>query len=683
MSGSSQVSSPGVDRDSSDTSEPIIEPTTRFEETHGPLCPPRTELGSTIDVWNWLLMDYLVIYRTPQVGTAVQSIVPSPYFQLSDNTDHLANPPNGTPRDFALEAGWELLYQNFGTNVRPVTEPSFGLYNRLDGRVRIHFAIDPDFGIPDNATLSLSHVVNGGNTSLSAVFETLNLPMNAISNFDHEQAISGMTRLNQGTAGSNWYILEGVFAYDPCVCGYESQLRVRPYWSGINKLIFSMTGTGTSDAIYDAGSPIPTLGYINKGASKPEKVLKGFKSYDEDSYADDAASNVGQTVDVFQSLLGGANSILPHVKNITSLLGFVTGTKLEATPPKIVGFNHNFEFTAVGEITDSDPYGPHTIYTPGSRRFATHIDDEIPTYDNPVGVFAILTPPVVQRERFERMNGVALDQVTRWRYTGDLRYHVNSTGGLQDQPIQLLASLVWTDCDNPESFYATPAINVTCLEEFMVEHVAGFISNPDCGGKIVPCFDEFNAGCIGPPVLQIVAVIPSQGDPENQQTLYSARYITEVVDVEPGTIVGSEFTDASVSDISLSCPTTVPPPVDGEYLDYFCSSVYGPIFSEGLVEPTIPAAYTKKVDRGLANDFRAFPNPFVGEITVAVPSSWYNETVELALTDVLGRTVHRATVKMDDSGQILLSKSIGALPSGSYLLSLSSDKGRHTLTLQK
>ncbi len=562
-----------------------------------------------------------------------------------------------------------------GTAEKPVSEPSFALYNRLDGRVRILFYIEPDDGnAPNNVLVRLNQL--GTTEQTSAIFENLNIPANSLQNFDKQVSLSGLVQLNRGASSFQWYILEGTVGYDPCVCQYESYLETQPILSDITYTSFDMEGSGQSTAIYDAGEPVSALGYFNGLAGK---ITSGYKKYKtSQEYFADASANTGKTTKTLSSLLGAFDGILNPVSGVTELLGFVLGKKSTGKPPKITGFNHNFSFEANGVDSVPNPYDPHFFYNPGSFLNDNQLKAFRPIYDNALGVFAVLEPPVVEVQEEPYTNENEESTVIRWRYTGGLQYHVNTIAGIEEQPVQLLASLVWTDCENNDNFYATPSINITCLEEFVVEFedVELFDSGSDRSF-------EYYQGCYGPPQLQVTAVLTSTAPTAGQQVLYSARYLTATRTVAPGTIGPNPFSGMTLVEIDASCTGTIPPPVDQRRLGTFCNQRYDPKLELKDRPELAKAKSVTSSHQKLTTSFTAFPNPFVDHLTVTLPQEWQLQTVNFQLRNVVGNLIWSQKEVIDLQSQYVFSQRLSTLPPGSYLLTVSGSSFTETIILQK
>jgi hypothetical protein len=396
--------------------------------------------------------------------------------------------------------------------------------------------------------------------------------------------------------------------------------------------------------------------------------------------------NKGKTVKVLSNLLGGFANVLGVANGVTNLLGFLTGPKSSAA--KLTGFNHNFNFEANGTLNNRSVYDPYFFYTPGSFYQEDQLEAFRPVYDNPLGIFTVLTEPVVEfqevRVHNDLGNNAEEDIYTiRWQFTGDLRYHINSIAGISNRPVQLLASLVWTsECGNEENFFATPAINVTCLEDFVVEFSETIIQEPGNGsGDIIDT--EILRGCLSDPQLQIVAILASTAPTQGQEVLYSARYKTKTQRVSPGTIGENPFAGMTIEEISSSCTSTIPRPVSDRILSRFCEKSYNPDPKKSEQGEDISEGQSPTINESAPSEFAAFPNPFVNQLSLEVKEEWLNTPLKFQLHDVLGRAMWESESIINTAGQHVISDDLGHLPSGSYLLTVSGKNFVTSVPLQK
>jgi hypothetical protein len=648
-------------------------------------CTQYTELGSTVGLWDWRAEDYELVYYPDNNTTPAFRTVSSPFHTTGTNINHLNFLTNGESVDYEPAEGWELLYRNLGTAVRPVKEPSYGLYNRLDGRIRILFYIEPNDGIaPDNVLIRLSQVATVGTSKVTALFENLNIPANALADFDKGVSIGGIVHLNKGVAGPQWYLLEGVAGYDPCLCQHESSLAVEPVLTEVTSLNFTMEGTGTSSTVYSAGSPTPLLSYLGGLSGKVSAAYKNYKSNIDLQKDIEKNKAAGKTVKVLSTLLGTFSNSLGTVNGVTDLFAFLTGKK--SSSPKLTGFNHNFNFEANGTLENNSVYDPYFFYTPGSFYQEGQLQAFRPIYDNPLGIFTVLEAPVVE---FELNHTPIVDQddvepdvsSIRFRFTGGLRYHINDIAGISNEPVQLLASLVWTgECGNGDNFFATPAINITCLEDFVVEfNDLRTTSNNGTGDKP----DHPLLSHCMKPELQIVAVLTSTAPTPGQEILYSARYKTRIQEVPEGTIGENPFAGMTIEEISNSCTNMIPAPISGRSLSRFCEKSYDPDFEKSELGEDVLEDQSPTINEPASSGFAVFPNPFVNHLSVKVKKEWLNTPLQFQLHDVLGRAIWKSESTINTTDQYVIADDFGHLPPGSYLLTVSGKDFVHSIPLQK
>ncbi|MEZ4987745.1 MAG: hypothetical protein R2795_22400 [Saprospiraceae bacterium] len=506
-------------------------------------CVQYTDPGSTVSVWDWRAEAFEVVFYPGNETSPSTRMVQSPFYAYFTNTSHLSLLSAGVA-DVEPADGWELLFHRLGTSEIPAEEPSFGLYNRLDGRIRIFFYIEPNDGeAPDEVIIQLRHLMELDN--VSGLFEHLNIPANALENFGRMTSL-GVAQMNVGEAGSTWYMLELVASYDPCVCQNVSLLQARPVLNDNAQLTFSQEG---SDASFEEVSGNrASFAYIDRFAGT---LGAGYFPYPNvDAYIEEAAK-VENLVQVMTSLLP---SWCQSDTYTTNILEFLVGRG-----PNITGYNRNVTAASNGAVAGSNAYQSVVFYTPGSYHDAYQVLNHRPVYDNPLGVFTVLEMPIIERyddelTEMEASGEYERKKIVKYRYKGDLKYHVNTFAGLQRQPVELLGALVWTDCKGSnfnDGFYATPLMNLTCLEDYTVtfDWIEQFHVNPINEGWEVSVIDENY--CETPPQLQLLAVLGTEEG--GQETVFSSRYQTKVAYSTAGRDWGNPFEGIDLDVMALAC----------------------------------------------------------------------------------------------------------------------------------
>lgn len=108
-----------------------------LQQSFGQYCDEPTEIGSTIDVWDWTQETFVAYVSNVSNGQTNESIINSPFYGNlvgQPNTDFLAS---GVDKQFLPEDGWKLVVKEFGVPNTGVRMPTFALYNRISGKLRI------------------------------------------------------------------------------------------------------------------------------------------------------------------------------------------------------------------------------------------------------------------------------------------------------------------------------------------------------------------------------------------------------------------------------------------------------------------------------------------------------------------------------------------------------------------
>lgn len=639
-------------------------------------CTMYTEPESTVEMWDWRVPRYVLNYY-PGNNPPITREVDSPFY-LSNNSFS----PNTAfltigPLDFEVTEGWELLYRNFGTEENPVGEPSFGLYNRYSSLARIFFWIEPNGEEAyQEAVINVSHAnVPFGEEKVSAILENLNIPANALEDFDKSALSTG--QLNQVIINGTWMILEFTAYYDPCVCLHSSTLQFTPTLASVESLTFTIEGTGTSTAVYGPGSTSGSylgtaLNYANGALGSLESGYKIYKTLNE--YVDDT-ENSNRVISILAEVLP---TWFPAVGTVGKLLGFFAGKGRSTSPPTLTGFNHDFSFEGDGQILASSAYEPAAICTPGSYFDINRPPALRAIYDNPLGIFSVLETPIV--EKAEEVSGTYSqtgeydeDTYISYRFTGDLKYAINEIAGIAGSPVRLMGALVWNDCDGTDfegPFFSTPVINLTCLEEYTIffNFYEGAWIEHGAGGNLE--YVEFPNGCYDDPELQIVAVLESSLPSYSEEILFSARYKTQVFTApyEFNDAPENPFEGLSPEQIFDVCDPAFDQPVSENEITNFCSASYDPETDKNYTAPITTKPGTTSVKD--INQNIIYPNPVRDYLTIQVPKDWDGQKVHIQLYDNLGKLVWQRDQELLLSGDYTFTNGIDKLLPGQYYLKI-------------
>ena len=649
-----------------------------LQTTH---CPPRTALGSTVNVWDWR-QTYYDLYLTkgyirPQSPLRfVNNTVPV-------NTEYIAA---SSPVDYEPSNGWELLYKNFGTSSARVPNASFALYNRYTGLIRVLFYVPNSSATINAASVAARSYRAGSITHGSQIFSFHGLPIAALNKARPSQSMVYVQPNHMTTSGA-WVVLDFATAFDPCVCNYTSAIEFAPTLQSISKIDLVLEGTGKSEAVYSkvtgSNNAIDIAGKISNGFVGATKRYKDYQELiDEDKGTLSFLSDF---------------KFLPAVGGIISLLDFfVTGKK---TSPMLLGYNSNYKFVGEGTLNFLSGDYPTAILTPGAK-FQPAYASIVPVYDNPLGVFNLLMRPKINK--YTKNTGQvygACDRDLHYRsaYQLDLssiKYAINTAAGLQGRPLSIQAALRFRNCNNPGSqilskqlteqaanpgvFYS-PLMDIDCLGDYPV--ILDMFDYADFDYDTYSCTeDRRGKTCTTVDLLLLVAVRRINGT-TGQETILSLVYEAEQVTKSFSTFPVNKYEGKTVAQINATCPQVTIMPVDKNYTATFCgnSTTYNPSFITKSSGSSVP--YTELANYDPTVSFKtdtqstfltsAAPNP-VSTVTNIEFSDGQPHTGTCTVTDIVGRP-HYSISFIDKS---VLSLQLHDLSQGVYFVNIFDDQGR-------
>jgi hypothetical protein len=663
-------------------------------------CEQYTVPGSTIDLWDWTAEEYDLVYYPGNASLPREETVDAPFSSTSvnfaPNTAFLAFGGNSTVES-SPEEGWELLFYNLGTAGDPVYEPSFGLYNRYDAKVRVFLWLTPDGeSTYQSSRVALRHVtVNNSEGVLfqkvSSILEHLNMPSNALSDFSTSP--KEVSQINQVIINGTWHLLEFAATYDPCVCLHSTALMVEPKLSNVSELTFELEGSGSSTA-QTVSTSTAALDYVT---GFPDAIVSGYKNYKELNALSNSGDLDGNLVEVFGALMP---SWFPQAGFAAKVLGFFLGGGKSSTA-STVGFNHDFKFTANGDIINAGFYQPYLFYTPGAYYEPLLSSANRPFYDNPLGVINLLEPPVIEetytQEVYANQEGeYDIRFAKSYRFVGDLKYAINTKAGISGQPIRLMGSLVFPKCEENrygsdaelnQRFEATPAINVTCLEDYVYkgENYISVYYDQHKGWVSESIAD----GCTERPEFQLIAVLENALNPDADEILFSARYRPKFITAsyEFAEAPTNPFEGLTEQELALLCDEQpIPASVTEAQLKEFCKNNYNPDINLDSPDPDLlnlaSNINTEMIE--LDKVFRAAPNPFRNHLSITLDLHWEPQDVNLRITDALGRVVWEDSFFY--SGGPLhyqIDQNLEALANGVYQAQVQSGQEIESITILK
>lgn len=246
--------------------------------------------------------------------------------------------------------------------------------------------------------------------------------------------------------------------YDPCICQFDSRLQidvnlitqadVKLVGQTTGTLVSAANGTSTTSPEFDKG--IPFIRKVN-GA-----LEAGGKSYDNidkltskmSALLPAKASSLKSLSDAskLSNFLKDGLGALPYVGEALSMLDFFMGGGKDAGPQQVVIQPMTIEMSTAttGTITTNNWATGIPFYNPGNR-ISRSIPENVPYYNEAMGVFSLLKKPTVEVRTTTPYTGSGTSSPSTTRYsfrlTEDLQYVINPASKLEVQDFQ--AALVF------------------------------------------------------------------------------------------------------------------------------------------------------------------------------------------------------------------------------------------------
>ncbi|MEJ5266022.1 MAG: T9SS type A sorting domain-containing protein [Bacteroidales bacterium] len=416
--------------------------------TTDPDNPMNTERPELTNHFDWRNRNFKVYHPDGHFNNGVNAdSVSNPYYKREEYQKHFNLYPyeiSLTPEEekqvlnFHPADGWELLYKNTGIDPQGnlITDrtknrvgPYIALYNKYTGLLRILAAFDG---------LNVSEAIE-----VSIKFRQISdLNVSALFNFygrtskplDQKTDVVKIAQVSKFSVNRGFISADFQMSYDPCNCYKKSELETT--FSLINRANIFLGGRliGINTPI-DASGNSPLLnredfllavykdGFDVKGGaliySEIDKLIQKYKAPINDPFTKAA-------IDIFKSAISGVATVvdkevlgpfgaivfneafkdLPYYKEQEKVgLGLVAaGAKVLSAElfPEYKVPNISFseaEMALSGTLIDSLPLnnGNCIFYEPGSLESASAQWQYYPLYNKPLGLFALLETPIVQR----------------------------------------------------------------------------------------------------------------------------------------------------------------------------------------------------------------------------------------------------------------------------------------------
>lgn len=382
------------------------------------------------------------------------------------NIDHFRIKHSVNKLDIQPQGGWELLYKDFGTSNNYVHRPFFALYNKYTGRIRAFF------NIPEKATSQTDGALIGMKHKgmESGLFANASPQSRSVIKFYEERHI----KVANEYSNQDYYWIMANFstAYDPCVCRYNSDLAFTFSWVNDYQLKLRGTINGTLRQIAtQSQGVIGSDGYTStfswdKGKELFKEGKKGYNSGKKlkasaNKIIDSNASFLKNKMSLQIDNLKKYTDAIPYVSTVVNIVDFLSGGGSKKSQNKDfnpMAFESNLNFKGSGQIRDVDPEGYKRFHTPGSRPDEQPGKNQVPYYNNPLGVFNLLKRPKLKYVDYEQDldalvfgcdgSGIWAPDVGYLPYirqvkpvVNDLQYVVNPTSGLRVKSIEAAIQL--------------------------------------------------------------------------------------------------------------------------------------------------------------------------------------------------------------------------------------------------
>ena len=350
--------------------------------------------------------------------------------------------------------GWELIRRDLGYddagNPANTTNPTLIIYNRYNSILRVFTAVGlqkPNFQFAeiklyfDPTSGTKAGTLNRQN-ALGVALEDTEPATNP--------AFAAVARYLNGPG--KWFVADFPMDYDPCICQFDSRLQIdvnlistadiRLIGKTSGTLVSASNGTSTTGTDFDKG--IPFIRKVNSVLSA------GGTSYDNfDKFTNKL---IGQNPDKSSALsslnaaskagnfLKAGLSALPYIGAAVSMLDYFMGGGQTASPSPVVMQPMAIEMTTTttGTITSTSYYTGIPFHNPGNR-LAVSIPENVPYYNEAMGVFSLLKKPVVERRTVGTVGqgDGSLLRTMAYRLPNDLQYVINPAAGLEVQDFQV------------------------------------------------------------------------------------------------------------------------------------------------------------------------------------------------------------------------------------------------------
>lgn len=427
--------------------------------------------------WDWRGdVEYPMYLRTSQT-TATQINIQSPFwfdntFTSQENITYLRI---NTAKDYEPVDGWELVYKNFGFCCNfnnSVADPSFCLYNKYNGILRVFVYISSTIGSFNGATLNLTYDINSSSGS-SKISHNLNDNLKQQDALDKQIHVIKATKINKFSNNYGyWLHADFPVTYDPCVCKNLSILKLEPRIINSGDLSLEITGrakqevvkNGSSNSSDDIlGTIFTTVNGAFEAGNKKYTSWNSFKTGAENTLLtqnDEIKSSMQAEFGQFPEW----TKEIPEIGRYIGIFEYFTGGgKSENKSIAPMNFDLSLKSTSTSNLSFSNPYGGVNFYTPGSDHL-NNTNEIAPVYDEPLGIFNLLETPKLELIEIHPMVSFigpylegqkndlgesvtpfaqAFPMLRSYKVKENLKYVINPSAGVNLTPLSIEAQIIF------------------------------------------------------------------------------------------------------------------------------------------------------------------------------------------------------------------------------------------------
>lgn len=546
--------------------------------------------------------------------------------------------------------GWELIRRDLGYNDAgselATSNPFVILYNKYLGTLRVFVTVQKPQTNFQFAEVKL--VFSSSGTSKAATLNRQSALGVALEDTEKGQSteFSAISRYLNDTR--KWFVADFPMDYDPCVCQFDSRLRIEV--NLIKKATVNLQSATTGSITTDASAGTSdgpsffkkavgaTNGAINAAGTSFDNVNKLTNRLIASGGDKTALGSLGGAIKQSDFLKSGLQN-LPYIGAALGLLDFFIGGGQDSTPQPIAlqPLAIQMSTKTTGTIQDTSLYVTPYFFNPGNRIANTRPTD-VPYYNETMGVFSLLKRPTVDVQLTTPYVGNAQIMKYSFRLTNDLQYVINPAAHLAVQEFQ--AALVFespTNATPTRPYYdfggiqafEGPTISATGSPSYLYRTDytdALFIKNNIYAYTTpVPSNGYRGTGFYHTNVyLKVLLNLRRTDCSTCQNVLYVARYPVNVNNVSSYTSIPS-------------ANSGVLPQANASAVNAICR---GSKYTTAIaLRQAKPAAHVPALsDATAAPSLTAYPNPTSGTVRFSLTTTQPGH-VRVALSDAMGREV--------------------------------------------